>query len=139
MIELGDLQHGQEVPVVLQCHDGTSPVLPDVAPVLSLFQEGALVLRRRMPLDAQADEDGVFRYMLFINAAFTVSQVSGFVQWVVDGNPFSETVFFRILPGGAVDGSVISLEYVRRPQAGYLLWESDAGVILRGTNPRSIR
>lgn len=139
MINLGDVQLGAEIPFVATCTDGTSPAFPTQAPVLSLFSGATLIRRVLLPIDAQADQPGVFRLQLFLNSDFPVGPITGFVQWRNGGLNFCETVWMRILPGGDPAGSVISLEYVRRPQAGVLLWETDAGTILKGTNPRSTR
>lgn len=141
MIEMQRWQRGSEIPITVQCHgsDGT-PSNPDLAPVLALFDGSTLILRQKMPSDAKAHQPGVFRLPVFLDARFPSSgQISGAVQWTKGGVVFSETVTFSIIPGGDTDGSVIATTFVRRPGLGALVWQTDAGTIMRGSNPRSQR
>lgn len=125
--------------MVCQATDGTSPAWPDSAPQLVLFNSAGTLLKRvYMPADPEAQQVGLFRLPLILGSVFPAAgTVSGFVQWVVDGDPYSQTVTLRIIPGGSVDGQIIAMTYVRRPSSGYLIWQSDNGDLSRGTNPRS--
>jgi hypothetical protein len=141
MIDLADVQLGQEIPIVVQATDGTSPVWPDSAPQLVLFNSAGTLLKRvYMPADPEAQQVGLFRLPLFLGPVFPAAgTIAGFVQWAVGGAPYSQTVTLRIIPGGDVAGQIIAMTYVRRPSSGYLIWQSDSGDLSRGTNPRSQR
>lgn len=137
MLDLGDWQLGSEFPIVCQTTDGTSPAWPDRAPQLALYDGDDLIRRILMPADSQAQMPGLFRYPLFLDASFPSSgPIHGFVQWVSGGLAFAKPLFFRILPGGDAFGQVIAMTYVRRPSTGFLVYQTDAGEILKGTNPR---
>lgn len=136
MIDLGDTQIGQEIPVSYQITGPDGPLWPDAAPQLVLYHDGDLVRRVKMPCDSQSQRDGLFRYQLFLDAAFPVGDLYGFLQWAVGGDPHAETVKMRILPGGSADGSAIAVACVRRPSANYLVFQCDSGTIFKGTNPR---
>lgn len=140
MIDRGDVQLGAEVPITVQCKAGVIPTTPDFAPVLSLYDaDGALIERRVMAADNQTQVPGLFRSQLFLNALYEAGPVTGHIQWQINGAPYGETVWFRILPGGNANGSVVAATFVRRPAGTYIVWEADSGTILRGTNPRSKR
>lgn len=137
MTDLGDCQRGQELSVPCQVTDGVEPEWPDAAPVLSLYNGSTLVLRQKMPVDAGSQIPGFFRLPVFLDARFPDSGlIIGLVQWTNGGTVFGETLAFRILPGGSIDGSVIAMTYVRRPSSGFLVWQTDAGNLYKGSNPR---
>ena len=136
MISLGDVQIGQEIPVTFQVTGENGPLWPDGAPHLVLFHDGDLVRRIRMSSDSQTGRPGLFRHQLFLDAAFPLGGISGFIQWSVNLVPYAETVHMRILPGGSADGSAIAVACVRRPSANYLVFQTDSGTIFKGTNPR---
>lgn len=134
---LGDWQAGMELPIVCQATDGLSPAWPDRAPQLALYNGATLIRRVDMPADAQAQIPGLFRYPLFLDDTFPSSgNIHGFVQWVNDGDAFAVPLFFRILPGGDSIGTIISMTYVRRPSMGFIVYQTDAELILRAKNPR---
>ncbi len=139
-MDFGDWQLGQEFPITLQATDGDTPTVPDRAPQLAMFTAaGTLIRRVLMPADTQSQQTGLFRLPLFLNENFSVGPIHGYIEWLVDGSLFAEPISFRILPGGSTDGTVISMTHVRRPSSNYLLWQTDAGTIFRGTNPRARR
>jgi hypothetical protein len=137
MIDLGDVQLGQQLPVTVQCLDGDlAPAWPDQAPQLVLFSGTTLLNRIKLPADPRSGV-GMFRLSLFLNAIYpTAGPVTGFVQWVSGGVAFSKTVWFRILPGGDPDGNIIAMTFVRRPGLGAIVWQADSGTIFHGSNPR---
>lgn len=139
-MNLGDWQLGSELPVVLQATDGTSPAWPDAAPQLVLYNGTTFLKRILMSADPQAQSPGLFRLNLFLDASYPASgQLNGAIQWTNNGNVFSQTVWLRIIPGGDSDGSVIAMAFVRRPSASFVLWQTDAGVLFRGSNPNITR
>lgn len=140
MLDLGDWQLGQEFPIVLQATDGASPAWPDQAPQLCLFNGATLIRRVLMPADSQAQLPGLFRYPLFLNDEFPSSGiVTGFCQWVYDGDPFARPLAFRIIPGGNTTGQIISMAFVRRPSSSVMIYQTDAELILKASNPRVLR
>lgn len=139
MLNLGAWQLGQEIPVTCQVTDGVSPAWPDAAPILALFSGATLLRKVAMPADSQAGMPGVFRLPVFLDGTFSAGPIAGYVQWVHGGVAFSQTVYFRILPGGDVNGSIIAATFVQRPSVSYIVFQSDAGEVLRGSNPRSLR
>ena len=52
------------------------------------------------------------------------------------GDPVALVGHFYLLPGGSADGAVTALRPVRRPEAEYVLYSTDGGVLARGRNPR---
>lgn len=140
MLDLADAQLGQEIVVAFTAKDGLTPAWPDAAPQLVLYNGSTFLVRLEVPADPQNPVDGSFRLNLFLDARFpSAGSLHGFVQWSVDGVPFSLPVVLRIVPGGDADGTVIAMSYVRRPSVAYILWQTDAGTIFRGTNPTFTR
>lgn len=141
-VYLGRYQQGQEVPLVLQCQ--TQAGLPDdpaAAPAATVYRDGSPPARIEtvtLAADLRGVVDGLFRLPLSLDHRYgTAGRYLVVFRWV-DGNGYAHQIpgSFTVLPGGSADGSVVALRYVRRPDARYLIWQTDTGRLVRGRNPR---
>lgn len=109
---------------------------PDAAPVVSVFGPDGLIIRTELAADSQGLPPGHFRLGVFLGANFPESGwLYGHFQWD-DGVAHVQAFTARLLPGGSPNGSVIAMKYVRRPAANFVVYQTDAGFVMKGTNPR---
>ena len=137
---LGRYQQGEELPLVVQCDTaGAAASWPLVAPVVSVFNPaGTLVLTRVLAADLQGVTVGLFRLPQFLGADFSTAGTYRLAVRYKDAgsNPRTLCGTFRLMAGGHADGAVVSLRPVRRPNANYLVYQTDGGRLARGRNPR---
>lgn len=136
---LGRYPQGVELPVIVQCETAGAAAWPDVAPVVTFTApDGTVVLNRVMGADLQGVRLGTFRLPQFLGTPFATTGPYRVVARYKDGagNPRVLVGHFRLLAGGNRDGAVVSMRAVRRPNANYLVYQTDSGKLVRGRNPR---
>ena len=137
---LGRYQQGQEILLVVACDDGGGePAWPDVAPTVTFHKpDGSVVFSRVMAADLQGVAEGVFRLPQFLNSEFSATGPYRVVVRYTDESGRARVLpgHFRLLAGGDADGAVVSMRAVRRPDANYLIFQTDGGRLVRGRNPR---
>lgn len=134
---LGRYQVGNTIVFLLQCvnEDGTAAA-PDDAPQIKLWSPaGALTLVAKMPIFPQVT--GLFYYNQYLSGLldeegsweatyrYTVGSYHGF-----------QSDYFEMMAGGHLDGHVVGMYHYRRPQADYLVHQTESGNIRKGQNPR---
>lgn len=139
---LGRFQQGQELPLHLQCVNATGGAGdPTDLPRASVYRDGAspaFVETVELAADLRGVVAGYFRRGLFLDNLYsTAGRYLVVFKWT-DSNTVAHcrVASFMLLPGGSADGAVISLKHVERPDASYLLYQTDAGRLIRGRNPR---
>lgn len=137
---LGRYRQGEELLLVVPCDDGgAAPAWPDVAPTVTFHKpDGTVALHRVMAADLQGVTDGVFRLPQFLNSQFSTTGAYRAVVRYEDASDRARVLVghFRVLGGGDTDGAVVSMRPVRRPDANYLVYQTDGGILARGRNPR---
>jgi hypothetical protein len=139
---LGRFQQGVELPLALQCVNAAgAPDDPQELPRLSIYRDGAsptLVETIEMAADLRGVATGFFRRGLFLDNLYgTAGRHLAVFKWQDSGGvAHCRVASFVLLPGGSADGAAIALKYVERPDASYLLYQTDAGRLIRGRNPR---
>lgn len=139
---LGRVQQGQELSLFLQCVDaGGTPADPAAGPRASIYRDAAppvFVETVELAADLRGVQAGVFRRALFLGGLYGTAGRHLVVLKYTDPNGAAhhDCATFVLLPGGSPDGAVISMRYVERPDASYLIWQTDAGRLVRGRNPR---
>lgn len=134
---LGDFKQGDFLAVLLQTMPSNALGWPNSAPRVSIFDAGGLVGRILMGADAQGLPPGHFRLSVFLGGNFpSEGWIHGHIEWT-DGVIHRQAFTARILPGGDSSGSVIAMKYVRRPAGNFLVYQTDAGFVMKGSNPRT--
>ena len=137
---LGRYQQGVEIPLVVTCDDGgEEPAWPDLAPVVTFHKpDGSVALSRVMAADLQGVAVGTFRLPQFLGSEFSATGPYRVVVRYTDASGRARVLpgHFRVLAGGDADGAVVSMRAVRRPDANYLIFQTDGGRLVRGRNPR---
>lgn len=137
----GRLQQGTELPLVLQALDADDePATPDAYPVVDVYRDASppvKVATAQLAADNQGFITGFFRLPLFLDARFTTEgRYLVVMKWVVGGDVLYRHGSFTLLPGGSSDGSVLSMFYNEGANARFVIFQTDAGLLIRGKNPR---
>jgi hypothetical protein len=118
------------------CHFAvfTGPVgLLDSEPVASFYADDG-TLAAQVPATRL---DGVaFRVQTRIDERFGVGRFRLEVRWSVRGQEYAELDYLEVVAGGDAAGTVIALDCRDRPEATYLLAQTDSGLVFQGRNPR---
>lgn len=139
---LGRFQQGQEIPLTVQCTDAAdSPDIPSAQPEVKIWRDGAtptVIEVRKLGAYNQGVIDGLFRLPLFLGWQYSAAGRYLVVFKWIDSNSVAHTrcAAFTLNAGGDAVGSTIGLHYVERPNASYLIRQTDAGVLIRSKNPR---
>ncbi len=138
---LGRFQQGQEVPFVLQCTGMSgNPDDPQYPPAVTIYQDAnppVLMETRLMAASERGVVAGLFRLPRFLVTGYDAGRYLVVFRWTdSDGEARMKVASFTVNPGGSADGAVISMHHVVKPEAGYLIWQTDAGWLVRGKNPR---
>lgn len=134
---IGRYQVGGTVILYLQCTNAAgTAAAPTDAPQLKLWDpSGALVLATKMPAVTQVT--GLFYYNLYLNGPYEeAGNWSATFRYMVSTYHGFQSDNFEILPGGHADGHVVGMYHYRRPQADYLVHQTESGNIRKGQNPR---
>lgn len=70
-----------------------------------------------------------------LSASYTPGHYTVLYQWANGGTLYERLDTFDVLSGGDVDGQVIALAEAERPEAGFVLFETESGSIKAGRNP----
>lgn len=137
---LGRYQQGQEILLVVACNNGgLVPATPNATPVVTFHKpDGSVALHRVMAADLQGVAVGIFRLPQFLDSLFSTTGAYRVVVRYEDSASRARVLcgHFRVLAGGDTDGAVVSMRPVRRPNANYLVYQTDGGHLARGRNPR---
>ncbi len=156
---LGRYRQGDELSLVIQCVDingsGAWPIkVTDIfsstgisnPPTVTFRGPGGTnVLSRVLPADLQGVRKGVFRLSQYLGTEFaTTGSYAVFVRYTratINSGFFATAPIvlvghFWLMAGGSPDGAVIAMRAVRRPNANWLIYQTDGGRLVRGRNPR---
>lgn len=139
---LGRFQQGDELPLVVQTTtQAGAPFIPLYNPVAKIYRDGetpTLVETVALPADQQGVDTAVFRTGHQLTTLYgTAGRYLVLFCWAITGGTtLTAAASFTLLPGGSPDGSVVGLFFLRRPNAAYLIRQTDAGLLIRGKNPR---
>lgn len=136
MAFIGRFQLGDVLPLLLVTRDASlTPQVPTVPPAVTIWSSSAKVEKHEMPMIERFITDGMFLARVFLGSAYSTGLYTVSYNYAVGSYQGVETDSFEILPGGSVDGNVMSMYFYRRPQADFIVQGLDSGKIVQGRNP----
>lgn len=136
----GRYQQGSEIPFTIRTRRATGlPEWVDPAPVLEVWSPTMVkVVSRTMAAYQPGIIVGVYRLPVFLGSLFAgTGKYSVVIRWTdTTSTPVQDAGSFDLLANGNVNGTIIAMTEVDRPDARYLLTFLDSGRILRRKNPR---
>jgi hypothetical protein len=135
---LGRFQLGVWLDVYLQCTNASrTPKMPDAVPKIKIRFAGTgnVEYTSLMPIVDKSINIGLFCSRVFLGQGFSVGMHSVEMTYSVAGSPFVERRVFEISPAGDPKGQVLSSYYLHEPQADFVVYQVESGLILTGKNP----
>lgn len=138
---LGRYQLGEDMPLPLTTVDASNlPTAPDNAPVAQIFNSsGTQVMSGRMPvMDRYGTSTACTFFMLpvYLSGDYSAGLYSYVLTWNIAAAPFVETGTFEVVAGGDSNGTVIAMTFFHKPQADFVVYQTDAGKLRRGRGPK---
>lgn len=133
----GRFQQGQEITLGLLIADSNgAPVAPDAVPTLRIYgSAGTLIMSGSVPIQDRFGQTGWFAYQQFLDQRFPADTYSAVYQWAVSSSNRAALDYFEVLGGGSKLGSIVAMDYYRRPQADFVVQNTFAGTLQKGRNP----
>ena len=137
---IGRQQLGTELTIGVLCHDASdTPTAPAAAPTIEVWTGTTKLLTGQMipVMDRYGTTVAAsyFQYNLFLDGKYAAGQYKVLYRYTVGSYVGLEEDTFQVLAGGDADGTITSLIYYSRPQAAFVVWQTDAGKVQKGRNP----
>lgn len=116
-----------------------SPTTPAECPIADMWVGGVKVARVSMVCVDKQAYPGTFVRDLFLNSTYTAGYYTIIYRYVIGTTGRSEVDTAEVVSGGNVNGSVIAMGDFPRPEAKYVLAQTDGGVIFQGRDGRPKR
>lgn len=134
---LGQHQVGKTLDLYLQCTDADGvKAMPTYVPFIKVWIGSSLIIAAEMPLVDKNIQVGLFRFPLFLGVGFSAGHGTAEMHYRVGNKIGMELRTFEIVAGGHVSGQVLGSFFYRRPQANFIVYQTESGEIRRGKNPR---
>jgi hypothetical protein len=134
---LGRYQVGNTIVFLLQCKNADEvAAAPTDAPQIKLWSPaGTLIHQAKMPSFPQVT--GLFYYNVFRGGLYDVAgSWNATYRYMVSTYHGAHSDNFEVMAGGHMDGHVVGMYHYRRPQADFLVHQTESGNIRKGQNPR---
>lgn len=133
---LGRYFQGQTIDLRVQARDvNGTPAAVAAAPVVKVWRGATLLLNAPMPVLDRYQVTGLFHLPLFLGGAYTAGNYQVVYYYVAGSRRGVEVDGFEVTPGGHGDGDVISMYFLDRPDARFLVQKLTSGKIIQGRNP----
>ena len=133
---LGRYFQGQVVPFLVQTRNlAGTPTLSDNPPFIDFHGDAGKISQVQMPILDRYVVTGLFLYPLFLNASFPAGRYRATYFYKTSDYHGLSTDVFEVVAGGDADGSIITQAYWQRPEATYLVQQTEADNILLRRNP----
>jgi len=98
---------------------------------------GVLVVSKRIPPIEQTAITGLFGIMQPLNSSFAAGRYWVYYSYLVSTTQRCAVDSFEILAGGNSGGQVISLAFLDRPDADWMVGQLDSGASIVARGPRT--
>jgi len=136
---LGRYFLGQVVNVFVWTVDSNgTPTLPENPPYIDFRSDSALVQQVQMPIQDRYVVTGFFVYPLRLGSSYSAGRYTATHFYRVTGaNNFHGlgVDYFEVVAGGDSDGAIVTQAYWQRPEATYLIQQTESGNVNLKRNP----
>ena len=133
---LGRYIQGQVVPILVQTRNlaGTA-ILPDNPPYIDFHGDAGKIEQVQMPIQDRYVVTGLFVYPLFLDGTYPAGRYRATHFYKTSDYNGLDTDVFEVAAGGDADESIITQAYWQRPEATYIVQQTEADNILLRRNP----
>lgn len=133
---LGRYFQGQVVPILVQTRNlAGAPTLPDNPPYLDFHGAAGKIEQFQMPILDRYVVTGLFLYPLFLDSTYPEGRYRATYFYKTSDYHGVGIYVFEVVAGGDADGSIVTQAYWQRPEASYLVQQTEADAILLRRNP----
>ena len=133
---LGRYFQGQTLNVTVRTLDeNDTPGTPDNPPYIDLRDDSGLVRQVQAPIVDRYTVTGLFVYPLFLDSSFPAGRYSATHFYRVGTHSTLDVDYFEVIAGGDPEGAIVSQHYWQRPEATYLVQETEGESLLLRRNP----
>lgn len=133
---LGRYYVGEIVPLSYQTVNSSgSPTLPDNPPVIDIRSSVGLVRQVKSPILDRYNATGLFLFPLRLDSAFSAGTYSAIYYATAGGFQNLDFDTFQIVAGGDSEGCILTHYYWQRPEATFLIQQTEAENLLLRRNP----
>ena len=137
---LGRFQLGTYLMVYLRCTDANEVgTMPDYVPRIRITTAaGVSVLVSTMPVVDKSVNVGLFVREVFLGDTFAEGMYTVEMYYSTGSatRQVVETRTFHVIAGGDPKGQVLGMHTLKKPQAEFLVYQCESGIILAGKNAR---
>ena len=135
MAYIGRHQLGDSLSLILNTRSGADiPVAPDDAPRADIFNSSnTKVASYDLPIDDTTLY--VFRLKIPLGSTFTTGTYRVVYRYKANGAVKLVLDYFQIVAGGSAEGSPVAMFPWARPEANYVILQTDGGKVYQGRNP----
>lgn len=135
MAYIGRVQIGELLTLLLNTRSASEiPSAPDDAPRVDIFDASdAKILSLDMPIDDATNY--VFRLQVPLNSTFSTGTHRAVYRYKANGAVRLGVDYFQIVAGGGNQGAPIAMFPWPRPEANYIVMQTDNGKVYQGRNP----
>lgn len=129
---------GEEIRLGCQTvNSARTPTAPDSAPTFRVYTEsGTLTATGFLPPTERYVVTGLFEYMLALGTLFATGRYMVRYQYAISSTSYTpEPDTFEVVGGGDTHGQFVSLAFLDRPDADWIVGQTDAGNTLINRNP----
>lgn len=135
-MNLGYFHVGDGIPLALSSENASgTPTLPTTAPVARIYSGSTLIETVSLPICERYKTTAYFQKRHVLGSSYSAGRYHIIYQWVISGTTYKRTACFDVASGGDADGNVIAAAAVARPEAQYVLYETESGKLQSGRNP----
>lgn len=109
--------------------------MPNNPPVIDIRGSGGLIRQVQAPGLDRYQVTGLFSYPLRLDASFPAGSYSATYFFVAGSFNGLEEDTFEVVAGGNSDGAIVTHHYWARPEATYLVQQTESESILLKRNP----
>lgn len=134
---IGRTTIGTYIPLSVWCRNGSqTPVVPDRAPLVSIYSATAKIAEFRLPIRDRYVVTGYFQGRLFLGGGlYSTGPYQARFAYAISGTAYTYSQEWEIVAGGHDDGAGLSMHYFKIPTTSFVIYQGEGGRVLRRRNP----
>lgn len=135
-MNLGRFHVGDSIPLAVSSEDNNGvPTLPTAAPTARIYSGSTLIETVSLPIWDRYKVTAYFQKRHRLGSSYSAGTYLVVYGWTISATSYKKVAFFQVYSGGDADGNVIAAAAVERPEANYILYETESGSLMAGRNP----
>lgn len=117
------------------CRSGGALTDPSAAPQLTILDYSGSIAIEARTVPRIGTATGLFGFDEFVGSSYSAGFYHALLAWKIGGSQYGVLIPFEVLPSGDAKGCFTSLYFYDRPQAQYVVGNTESGVLEYHSNP----